>query len=141
MLNIFISFKEIFSSAITQIAAENSIQIEEKDLKNFTVEPTKDKSHGDLACNIAMILGKKFSAIESLNNPRKLAQKIIEKTDKKDVEKIEIAGRIIEPNGSICFIGFNVRRPASSAVRSPNHNAAYPCDTSCITTEKTRIAI
>ncbi|OFW80476.1 MAG: arginine--tRNA ligase [Alphaproteobacteria bacterium RIFCSPLOWO2_01_FULL_40_26] len=92
MLNIFISFKEIFSSAITQIAAENSIQIEEKDLKNFTVEPTKDKSHGDLACNIAMILGKKFSAIESLNNPRKLAQKIIEKTDKKDVEKIEIAG-------------------------------------------------
>src|SRR3989338_947811 len=92
MLNIFISFKEIFSSAITQIAAENSIQIEEKDLKNFTVEPTKDKSHGDLACNIAMILCKKFSAIESLNNPRKLAQKIIEKTYKKDVEKIEIAG-------------------------------------------------
>jgi arginyl-tRNA synthetase len=92
MINIFTSFKEVFSIAVKKIAAENNIQIEEKDLKNFTVEPTKEKSHGDLACNVAMVVLKKFSAIESLNNPRKLAQKIIEKIDDKKIVKMEIAG-------------------------------------------------
>jgi arginyl-tRNA synthetase len=78
MLNIFHSFKEIFSSALTKIAAENSIELTEKDFKNFTVEPTKERAHGDLACNVAMVVVKKFATVETLNNPRKLAARIID---------------------------------------------------------------
>lgn len=92
MINIFNNFKQVFSETILRIATENNLTIEESDLKNFTVEPTKDKSHGDLACNIAMILSKKFAAIESLNNPRKLAQKVISEIQHHDILKLEIAG-------------------------------------------------
>jgi arginyl-tRNA synthetase len=92
MINIFSHFKQSFSQALLKIAAENDVKVAEGDLKNFTVEPTKDKSHGDLACNVAMIVGKKFSTIESLNNPKKLAQKIITEIQNDDILKLEIAG-------------------------------------------------
>ena len=99
MLNIFNQFKEVFSKAIHEIAEKNQIKIETNDLKHFIVEPTKEKSHGDLACNVAMALSKKFSAIESLNNPRKLAQELIKIVSQIDfakesqyISKIEIAG-------------------------------------------------
>ena len=87
MLNIFSSFKEIFVAVLSDIAAENSILLEAKDFENFTVEPTKEKSHGDLACNAAMVLSKKLKM-----NPRELAQKIIDKIKNDDVAKLEIAG-------------------------------------------------
>ena len=92
MLNIFNNFKEVFAAALQKIAKENHIEITEKDLKNFTVEPAKERSHGDLACNVAMIVSKKFTAIESLNNPKKLAQKIIEAVKDENIVKLEIAG-------------------------------------------------
>ncbi len=92
MLNIFTSFKEVFAASLQKIAQENQLEISDADLKNFTVEPAKERSHGDLACNIAMIVTKKFAAIESLNNPRKLAQKIIENITDENVVKLEIAG-------------------------------------------------
>jgi arginyl-tRNA synthetase len=92
VLNIFNHFKEIFSAALLKIAAENNVEIIPGDLKNFTVEPAKERAHGDLACNVAMIISKKFSAIEELNNPRKLAQKIIEKINDENVVRMEIAG-------------------------------------------------
>ena len=92
MLNIFHHFKEEFFDTLQKIADQNNIQINEDDFKKFTVEPTKDKSHGDLACNISMVLSKKFSTIESCNNPKKLAQAIIERLTNKDIEKLEIAG-------------------------------------------------
>ena len=92
MLNIFNNFKEVFAVALQKIAKENHIEITEKDLKNFTVEPAKERSHGDLACNVAMIVSKKFTAIESLNNPKKLAQKIIEAVKDENIVKLEIAG-------------------------------------------------
>ena len=87
MLNIYSSFKEIFSSALTQIALERAISVSKKDYENFTVEPAKEKSHGDLACNAAMVLSKKFAM-----NPRELAQELIKKIFSEDVEKFEIAG-------------------------------------------------
>jgi arginyl-tRNA synthetase len=92
MINIFNHFKEVFAAAITKIATQNNIVIDEKDLKNFTVEPTKDSAHGDLACNAAMILSKKFAAVEALNNPKKLAQKLIEEVADSNIIKLEIAG-------------------------------------------------
>lgn len=92
MLNIFNYFKAEFSAAIKKIAHENNIQITQKDLDIFTIEVTKEKSHGDLACNVAMTLSKKFSTIENLNNPKKLAQKIISEIKNDNVDKLEIAG-------------------------------------------------
>ena len=92
MLNIFNQFKETFAAALQKIAAENHIEISAKDFENFTVEPTKEKSHGDLACNAAMVLSKKFNGIETLNNPRKLAQKIIAEIQDSNITKLEIAG-------------------------------------------------
>lgn len=92
MLNIFNQFKEVFAATLKKIAAENNIEITAKDFENFTVEPTKDQAHGDLACNAAMVLSKKFASIESLNNPRKLAQKIIAEIKNDDISKLEIAG-------------------------------------------------
>jgi arginyl-tRNA synthetase len=92
MLNIFHNFKEVFAAAITKIATENNLIIEDLNLNNFTVEPTKDNSHGDLSCNAAMVLGKKFSGIEGLNNPRKLAQSIIAEIKDKNILDLKIAG-------------------------------------------------
>lgn len=92
MLNIFNKFRETFAIALQKIAAENNIQIDQKDLENFAVEPTKERAHGDLACNAAMVLSKKFTSVEALNNPRKLAQKIISEISDSNVIKLEIAG-------------------------------------------------
>ena len=62
MLNIFQIFRQEFSKVIYKIAQEKNVVITENDLKNFTVEPSKERLHGDLACNIAMILCKKFQS-------------------------------------------------------------------------------
>ena len=40
-----------------------------------------------------------------------------------------------EPNGSMCGIGFSVRRPARFAVSSPHQYATTPCESSCRMTE------
>ncbi len=92
MLNLFNHFKEIFFVATQKIATQNNVEISARDFESFIVEPAKEKSHGDLACNIAMIFSKKFSAIESLNNPRKLATEIIKNINNESVAKLEIAG-------------------------------------------------
>lgn len=96
MLNIFTSFKEVFCAIITDIAHQNNINLSQDELNRFTAEPTKDNSHGDLACNVAMVLVKKFKEIKNLNNPRALATKIVEDLNvnlgKYNIKKLEIAG-------------------------------------------------
>jgi len=44
---------------------------------------------------------------------------------------VSIAGKMIEPNGSMCGIGFRVRRPARFAVSSPKNSATMPWLISC----------
>ena len=52
------------------------------------IENTKDRSHGDFACNIALMLAKPYK-----KKPRDIAEKLASLIDKGDlVEKIEIAG-------------------------------------------------
>jgi arginyl-tRNA synthetase len=96
MINIFNNFKHTLFFALKDVGRENSVKVDEKSFYDFNVEPSKDKAHGDLACNIAMIFSKKFSHILELNNPRKLADKIIEKIlseqKKNHIAKLEIAG-------------------------------------------------
>lgn len=57
-----------------------------------------------------------------------------------DPENIRKKGRIMLMNGSICFLGSSVRRPASRAVGSPSFSATNPCATSCRIAEATRMA-
>ncbi len=58
------------------------------DVSRVAVEPPRDTSHGDLACNAAMVLAKAVST-----NPRVLAEIIAEKLrSDKDVASVEVAG-------------------------------------------------
>ncbi|MBC8493274.1 MAG: arginine--tRNA ligase [Candidatus Thioglobus sp.] len=55
---------------------------------NIRIDHSKDKSQGDFASNIAMVLSKQAKCA-----PRELAQKIVEQlADASEIEKIEIAG-------------------------------------------------
>jgi arginyl-tRNA synthetase len=55
---------------------------------NIQISHTKDKSHGDFACNIALMLAKPAG-----KNPRELAQQLVDALPKSNtVEKVEIAG-------------------------------------------------
>ena len=55
---------------------------------SIRIDHSKDKSQGDFASNIAMVLSKQAKC-----SPRDLAQKIIEKlADASEIDKIEIAG-------------------------------------------------
>jgi len=52
------------------------------------IERTRDKSHGDFASNLAMMLAK-----PAKKNPRELAQLIVDNLPANtDIEKVEIAG-------------------------------------------------
>ncbi len=100
MINIFETYKQIFCVILQEIALENNVEISGEVFANFNIEPAKEKLHGSFACNAAMVLSKKFSAVESLNNPRKLAGEIIKRIEAKksqdsylkSIEKLEIAG-------------------------------------------------
>ena len=60
----------------------------EFELPEIQIERTKNKAHGDFACNIALILAKRFKM-----NPREFATKLIENLPTSDwVEKVDIAG-------------------------------------------------
>jgi len=55
---------------------------------NIQITHTKDKSHGDFACNIALMLAKPAG-----KNPRELAQQLVAALPENSaVEKVEIAG-------------------------------------------------
>lgn len=55
---------------------------------NIRIDHSKDKSQGDFASNVAMVLSKQAKCA-----PKDLAQKIVEKlTDATEIERIEIAG-------------------------------------------------
>lgn len=90
MLNLFKDFKDIFFKSLQKLAQENNIIINQDDFDNFTVEPTKDNKNGDLACNIAMVVFKKFA--KNFKNPRLLADAIINNINNDNILKIEIAG-------------------------------------------------
>jgi len=56
--------------------------------KGIAVEPPRDKTHGDIAINAALVLAKQAGV-----NPRDLAQKIVDEFSKiKGVKKIEVVG-------------------------------------------------
>ena len=59
----------------------------ELDWKNIVIEIPKNKNHGDFSSNVAMQLTRQLK-----QNPRMIAQKIIDHFEMEDVSEIEIAG-------------------------------------------------
>lgn len=90
--------------------ADNT-QIDEKVLSNIRIDRTKDRSHGDFATNIAMILSKPLK-----NNPRAVAQLLVDNLpEDSHISKVEIAG----PG----FINFFINKDSiSDALKAMNED-------------------
>lgn len=87
-MNIFEDLKTEIITITKNIAKQRDIYIPQKLLEKFTVESCKEKSHGELAVNIAMILAKTFRV-----NPKILAQDIKDELiQNQNIAQIEIAG-------------------------------------------------
>ncbi len=87
-MNVFSHFESIILDAVKQLQADGVVS-DDMVWKGVSIEAPRDKSHGDIATNVAMVL-KRFS---DFKNPRDLAQKIIEKLEsQEEIDKVEIAG-------------------------------------------------
>ncbi|MAY01261.1 MAG: arginine--tRNA ligase [Oceanospirillaceae bacterium] len=77
---------ELLSAAVTNLKSQDVLPA---DLEpRIQVENTRDKAHGDLATNLAMMLAKPAG-----KNPRELAQLLVDAIPANNlVEKVEIAG-------------------------------------------------
>jgi arginyl-tRNA synthetase len=76
----------LFQHAYNQLQTDNIIPADHQ--ADIRIERTKDASHGDFACNLAMMLAKKAKM-----KPRDLAEKIIATLPNSDIiAKVEIAG-------------------------------------------------
>ncbi len=74
------------AGALQALAGQGVLTV--PDTVRYTVERTRDKAHGDFACNVAMVLGKAAGL-----KPRELAEKLIAAFPASDaVTKVEIAG-------------------------------------------------
>ncbi|WP_419811923.1 arginine--tRNA ligase [Bacterioplanoides sp.] len=77
---------ELLSTVVATLKAQEVIPAELE--PRINVENTRDKAHGDLATNLAMMLAK-----PAKKNPRELAQLIVDALPESElVEKVEIAG-------------------------------------------------
>lgn len=77
--------KNLVNQALSIFIQKHQLEI---DLPEIQIERTKDKSHGDFACNIAMMLAKPAKM-----NPRQIATEINEALPESSaVSKVEIAG-------------------------------------------------
>ncbi len=87
-MNIFKDLRNKLEQIILEIASESKIDLQQNKLNIFTVEPCKDKKHGDLASNLAMIFAKDFQ-----KKPYELAADIVELLKNDEfIESAEIAG-------------------------------------------------
>ena len=77
---------ELLSTVVATLKSQDVIPAELE--PRINVENTRDKAHGDLATNLAMMLAK-----PAKKNPRELAQLIVDALPASElVEKVEIAG-------------------------------------------------
>ncbi|WP_417510212.1 arginine--tRNA ligase [Methylophaga sp.] len=77
--------KNLLGQALSTFIQKHALDIE---LPEIQIERTKDKSHGDFAANIAMMLAKPAKM-----NPRQIATEIVESLPATEfVTKVEIAG-------------------------------------------------
>jgi arginyl-tRNA synthetase len=90
-MNIYAIYQAHVLTALDQLIANGTLPADIKDLANFSAvvaEPPRDRSHGDIATNAAMVIAKKAGM-----NPRALAEALKPELDKiKDIASVEIAG-------------------------------------------------
>ena len=86
-MNIFAAFRARIEESIRELVRQGVVN-DSADLSRISVEPPREASHGDMATNAAMVLGK-FSELQ----PRDLAGKIADLlSEDKDIAAIDIAG-------------------------------------------------
>lgn len=79
--------KELIESALASLIAQQSLPADVSSA-DVQLERTKDRSHGDFASNIAMVLAKPAKM-----NPRQIATLIVDALPQHEmIEKVEIAG-------------------------------------------------
>lgn len=88
-LDIFSRFSEFVTSTVHQLIADRVLTVNQSvNTDKLVVELPRDESHGDLACNAAMVLAKQLNM-----KPRDLAAILAEKLKQlDDVAAIDIAG-------------------------------------------------
>jgi len=94
--------KQLLQQAVSQLQSQGTLP---EDLNiNIQLENTRDPSHGDLACNLAMMLAK-----PAKSKPRDIAEAIVAAIPVSEiVDKVEIAG----PG----FINFYLNSNATSSI-------------------------
>ena len=76
---------ESFQRAVDALRADGTLP---EDGPGFSVERTRDASHGDFACNVAMVMAK-----AAKRKPRDLAEAVVANLPPSDaIERVEIAG-------------------------------------------------
>ncbi len=86
-MNVFKSFRESVLSALGEMQQAGELP-GDLDFTRVAAEPPRDRSHGDIATNAAMVLAKAAG-----QKPRDLAEKLAERLrDLPSVTKVEIAG-------------------------------------------------
>ena len=77
---------KLVKQALTELISQGSLP--EIDLPDIQIERTKDKSHGDFACNVAMMLARSAKM-----NPRQIATMVVDSVSDADfISKVDIAG-------------------------------------------------
>jgi arginyl-tRNA synthetase len=80
--------EQLITAAIQQLESDGDLPADSSSVIKLTVERTKDRQHGDFACNAALMLAK-----PAKRKPRDIAEAIVAALAESDqVEKVEIAG-------------------------------------------------
>ena len=85
-MNIFNEFERRIAAALSGMAADGELP-QGLDFSRVVCEPPRDRSHGDISTNAAMVLAK-----EAKMPPRALAERIAPRLHSKSVAKVEVAG-------------------------------------------------
>jgi arginyl-tRNA synthetase len=86
-MNLFAHFQGVVHGALTSLAQTGDIP-PLLDLSRIVAEPPRDRSHGDVATNAAMVLAKPAGL-----QPRVLAEKLAKKiAENEDVQSADVAG-------------------------------------------------
>ena len=89
-MNIFAEFHARIAAILDRYGKERRLP-PGLDLTRFVVEPPRDTSMGDLACNAAMVYAKEVKSFYP--NPRQLATELAyDLTQELDVDQAEVAG-------------------------------------------------
>ena len=94
------ALRELIHGALATLRAQQTLP--DNETPTFVVERTRNRDHGDFACNVALILAKQVGL-----KPRDIATAIVAAIDDPRVDRIEIAG----PG----FINFFLGAPAMHA--------------------------